>query len=149
MQIINCIKRDFSNAIRKRCYERGCLLNLKGLNIKVVLKGEEVCENIKICDCIIFTIRNIIGIVELTKTLSDSKEIVEKLNNGTNIASKILENYNNIQQRNFEFYHIVLFNKCSHHSEIKVIRNSKIKVRGINHDIFPARCGYLLSRLIS
>ena len=54
MSIVDLIKNNFANAIVRRCSERNCKLGLNGLSNYIILKGERVCQNRKICDCIIF-----------------------------------------------------------------------------------------------
>jgi len=75
MPIIDYIKSDFAEEI----------------------VGEKICNNRRICDCVIFTIEDeyvVIGIIELKSKTAHSSEIEEKLTNGLEIASDILEQHN-------------------------------------------------------
>jgi len=149
MPVINRIKIDFSNAIVASCSERGCKLRLNGLSNRVVLKGERICKDRRICDCIIFTRDNciIIGIVELKSKTIHSSEIVEKLTNGSEIALNILEECSD-KRIKFDFYHLVLCKRW-HTSQYKVIISKKIIVRGKKYGIIPKRCGVSFSTVIS
>jgi hypothetical protein len=112
-----------------------------------VLKGERICQDRRICDCIIFTGGIIIGIVELKSKTAHSSEIEEKLTAGSEIALNILEGCSDNDIK-FEFYHLVLAKKW-HSSEYKVITSRKIVVRGKRYDIIPKRCGVSFSAVIS
>lgn len=149
MSVIDCIKGNFTDAIVARCSERGCKLRLSGLGNHVVLKGERVCKDRRICDCIIFTRDSyvIIGIVELKSKTIHSGEIVEKLTNGSEIALDVLRECSD-NCPTFDFYHIILC-KSWHPSEYRVIVSRKIIVRGKRYDIIPRRCGVSFSALIS
>ncbi len=149
MTVISCIKKDFADTVIPRCSEMGCKLKLNNLNSHVVLKGESICHNRKICDCIIFARDNpvIIGIIELKSRNIHSSEIEEKLTNGSEIALDILKKYCDNDTK-FEFYHIALC-KSWRSSEYKVIENKKIVVNGKKYDIILKKCGESFSMLIS
>jgi len=149
MSVIECIKSNFINAIIARCSEMGCRLKLDGLSNYVILKGERIYQDRRICDCIIFTRDDciIIGIVELKSKTAHSSEIEEKLTNGSLIALDILERCRDNRAK-FEFYHLVLCKSwCS--SEYMVIISRKIIVRGKKYEIIPKRCGVSFSEVIS
>ncbi len=150
MPVVDCIRSNHTNAIIRRCSEKGCSLKLDGLGNRIVLKGEIIYEDRKICDCIIFAGDNciIIGIVELKSKTIHSSEIREKLENGSEIALDILEKCSSNRVK-FEFYHVVL-SKGWRSAEHKIIsRRNKIKVRGKRYDIIPKRCGVSFSMIIS
>ncbi len=128
------------------CSERNCKLKLHDLCNYVVLKGEKLCKDQRICDCIIFIEETAIGIVELKSKTAHSNEIKEKLTNGTLIALNILKNCNNNQSK-FDFYHIVLCKAWSS-SEYRVITSEKIEISGKRYYIIPKRCGVSFSEII-
>lgn len=152
MQVINFIKNNFARAAVTRCFERGCELKFNGLDKYVVLKGERVCRDRKMCDCIIFKARGyiIIGIAELKSKTAHSSEIVEKLTNGSEIALDILKEGVIKYKRSlmYQFCHLVLCKKW-HTSEYKVISREKITVKGKRYDIILKRCGVSFSEIIS
>jgi len=147
MPVINYIKSNFADAVIPRCSEMGCKLRLNGLSNYVVLKGESLCKDRRICDCIIFTGGIIIGIAELKSKTAHSSEIEEKLTNGLEIALNILEECRDNDIK-FEFYHLVLAKKW-HSSEYKVLTRKKIVVKGKRYDIIPKRCEISFSEVIS
>ena len=149
MSVINRIKNIHTNAIISRCYEMGCRLKLNGLNNYIILKGEKMCIDRKICDCIIFISENYItvGIVELKSKTVHASEIVEKLTNGLKIALNILNECNGNCILN-EFYLIVL-HKSIHISEYQKIIRSRIELEGKKYNIIPKKCGTSFSALIS
>jgi len=147
MSVVECIKNNFTNAKRRGCSEKGCTLKLNGLSNHVVLKGERICQNRRICDCIIFAEGIIIGIVELKSKTAHSSEIEEKLANGSEIALNILDECSNNDIK-FKFYHLVLAKRWDS-SEYKMIIRKKIIVRGKKYPIIPKRCGISFSEIIS
>jgi hypothetical protein len=127
MPIMDCIKGDFGREIVNQCSERSCKLKLTGLSDYVILKGERICNNRKICDCIIFTMGDeyiVIGVVELKSRTAHSSEIEEKLTNGSEVALNILEKCND-EHLKFDFYHTVLSKKWSS-SELRIIESKRI-----------------------
>jgi hypothetical protein len=149
MSVINRIKNIHTDARISRCYEMGCRLKLNGLNNYVILKGEKMCIDRKICDCIIFTIEDyiIVGIVELKSKTVHASEILEKLTNGLKIALDILKECND-NCILYEFYPIVL-HKGINSSEYKIIVRNRIILKGKKYNIIPKKCGTSFSALIS
>lgn len=145
MQLINCIKRDYANAEINKCSESGCKLKLNSLSNKIILKGEKICRNRKICDCIIVT-GNVIGIIELKSKVKHINAIFEKFVNGKDIVLDILKKYNK-NQNDFKFHYILLHKGISP-SEFKLLTNRRIIVRGRKHYIMPKKCGYIFSKII-
>ena len=66
MPRIERIKSNFAEEMVTHCSERSCKLKLVGLSDYVVLKGEKMRGDCKICDCLIFTENadGLIGLVE-------------------------------------------------------------------------------------
>jgi hypothetical protein len=114
MALINCIKSHFSDALVKRCSDKSCELTLDGLGQHVVLKGERLCTDRKICDCIIFAKDTyiVVGIVELKSKTVHPSAVVKKLENGSDLAQFIVEKCTD-SPMNLEFYHIVLAKRWS------------------------------------
>jgi hypothetical protein len=131
------------------CSERSCKLKLVGLGNYVVLKGEKMRGDCKICDCLIFTENadGLIGLVELKSKNANATEIEEKLTNGLEIASRLLEKCG-IKYVNVDFYLIVL-SKNWRSSEYQVIKSRKVQFRGKRYDIIPRKCGLSFLDLIS
>jgi hypothetical protein len=156
MPTIDCIKNDFAETIINHCKERKCKLKLVDLNNYVILKGEKVCEKIcsecKICDCLLFIVDTdiLIGLVELKSKNANASEIEEKLTNGLEIASSILEKCCiEHEYVNFDFYLIVLAKSWPHAIELRKIKNTRVRFRGKKYDILPKKCGLSFTELVS
>ena len=147
MTIIDSIKENFSNSIVKLCSEKKCKLKTYNLKNYVILKGEKVCKNIKISDCIIFKGNGdlIIGIVELKSKTIHANDILKKLNNGSEIALNILKKYS--KNLKYEIYHIVLAKRWNS-TELETITKRKISIDGKGHKIINGRCGNMFSDLV-
>ena len=142
------IKRDFAHALRSRCSENRCTLGLAGLRERVILKGDNIHQDRRMCDCIVFMVDDsvIVGIVELKGKTVHASEIIDKLANSSEVALKIIEKYaaNHIRP---EFYHLVL-SLSQRGIELKKIKKG-IRVRGRKHEITSRRCGTSFSDVIS
>ena len=150
MPIIACIKNDCSEEMVNHCSERNCKLKLTGMSNYVVLEGERICSDHKICDCVIFTVENnqiIIGIIELKSKTAHSSEIEKKLINGSKVALDMLEKCND-KRLKFNFYHIVL-SKTWSSSERRIIVSKRIRIGGKEYDIIPKKCGLSFLELLS
>lgn len=149
MSVIDSIRADFSDKIIPCCDDNGCTLRLNDLNDYIIMKGERICIDRKMCDCIIFKNNNIIiiGIVELKSKNPHVNDIEEKLNNSSAKAIEIFEQYceRNIK---FELCHIVLAKRWKP-PEYDLIKSKKIRIRGKRYDIIPKKCGDSFSTLIS
>ncbi len=53
MSIIDYIRENYPYVLVEDCSERGCKLRVD-LGNHVIIKGEEMCKNQKICDHIVF-----------------------------------------------------------------------------------------------
>ena len=150
MPTIDCIKNDFAEERVNRCSDRGCTLKLGGLSNSVILKGDGICKDHKICDCIIFTPGGeyvVIGIIELKSRTVHASEIEEKLTNGSEVALDILEKCND-EHLKFDFYHIVLSKEWSS-SELRMIESKRIRVGGKEYNIITKKCELSFPELIS
>ena len=150
--VIGGIKRDFAQAVTKRCSEKGCTLKLDGLGNYVVLKGEKARsdhQDYKICDCIVFVLDDVIaiGIVELKGKSVRSTEIAEKLTHGSEIALEALRRCAG-DRVNRKFYHLLLHRGLDP-SEHRKIGKERITIGGKKHEIIIKRCGTSLSAVIS
>ena len=96
--MIEKIKNHYPHAIKKKCCEQQCSLNLADIGKHVVLKGELlVPKNLptkpKICDCLVFSSDNRlrISVVELKSRSKDWASVEEQLSGGREYAYKILK----------------------------------------------------------
>lgn len=141
MALIDDIKTRYSNAVITQCAEQNCKLDLHGLNDYIILKGEKICIDKKICDCLLFHAKEstIIGTIELKSKTAYANEIIEKLKNGLEFAIKIMVECK-CRSKNIKFIPVVL-SRAWDSSEYKVLTNRKIEIQGKKRNIFPKRCG--------
>ena len=150
MSFIECIRERFGNSVIKHCKEKGCNLNLENIRNHIILKGEKICRNRKICDCIIFIERNgkiIVVIVELKSRNFDVDEVVEKLQNASQVALKILNSCNSGNYK-IDFFPIVLAKKWRN-IESRRLTDERIKFRNRNYLILPKSCGTPLNQVLN
>jgi len=153
MSVIDCINIEFADKTIKRCSEKGtgCKLKLNASCEHVILKGEKICSDRKICDCIIFVNQNntlIVGIVELKSKHIDASGIKEQLTNGSESALKILKKCPDTYNVS-EFYPIVLAKGWGRTSKHVMIRNTKIQFGSEKRRIITKKCGDSFLEIIS
>ena len=153
MSVIDCINIEFADKTIKRCSERGtgCKLKLDASYEHVILKGEKICNDRKICDCIIFVNQNdtiIVGIVELKSKHIDASAIEEQLTNGSKIALKILKKCPDTYSES-NFYPIVLAKGWGRASKHAVMKNIKIQFGSKKRRIITKKCGDSFLEIIS
>jgi len=153
MSVIDCINIEFADKTIKRCSEKGtgCKLKLNTSYEHVILKGEKICSNRKICDCIIFVNQNntlIVGIVELKSKHIGASGIKEQLTNGSKSALKILKECPDTYNES-EFYPIVLAKGWGRASKHAMIRNAKIQFGSKKRRIITKKCGDSFLEIIS
>ncbi len=149
MNVIKSIRKEYSCAVVNKCEEKGCNLRLNNLTNFTILKGEKICTDCKVCDCLIFigSSCRIVSLVELKSKKPDASEVVEKLTNGSDAALNILKEYTS-NGLAWKFYHIMLSKSIGSPSELKVLKRNKIKVVGKKHLIIRGRCKDSLSAII-
>ena len=116
-----------------------------------ILKGEKICSDRKICDCIIFVNQNntlIVGIIELKSKHIDASGIKEQLTNGSKSALKILEKCPDTYNKS-EFYPIVLAKGWGRTSRSAMLRNTKIQFGSKERRIITKKCGDSFLEIIS
>ncbi len=153
MSVIDCINIEFADKTIKRCSEKGtgCKLKLNTSQEHVILKGEKICSDRKIGDCIIFVNQNntlIVGIVELKSKHIDASGIEEQLTNGSKSALKMLKKCPDAYNKS-EFYPIVLAKGWGRTSRHAVIRNTKIQFGSKKRRIITKKCGDSFLEIIS
>ncbi len=153
MSVIDCINIKFADKKIERCSEKGtgCKLKLNASYEHSIIKGEKICNDRKICDCIIFVNYDntlLIGIVELKSKHIDASDIKEKLTNGSEIALKILEECPDTCNTS-EFYPIVLAKGWGRASKHAMIRDAKIQFGSERRRIITKKCGDSFLDIIS
>ena len=146
---IASIKRNFAHALRRGCSESSCTLRLDYLSDHIVLNGEVICEDRKMCDCIVFVVNSsvTIGVVELKSRTIHTSEVLDKLTNSSEIALGIFEKYGSRRTKPI-FLHILL-HKGLDGTERRKLGKTRIKVRGKEYGIITKPCGSFFSTIIS
>ncbi len=143
MSILTCLENEFADEIINKCEENKCKLMLNEFENKIILKGEKLFNNIKICDCLIFISHNdqiLIPLVELKSKNINSSSIIEKFNNSITEAENIITKCN-INNNSCKYYIILLVKSWRSSSEFRTITSQKIKFKGIHYNIIPKKCG--------
>ena len=95
MTILEHIKKEYREAVRKKCFEKGCALKLDKLDSKelVVLKGEKIVKDQPMCDFIVFNSFQkpkrvlAVGVVELKSKTVEASQVVKKMENGLKLKT--------------------------------------------------------------
>ena len=89
--ILRRIHASFGGAERRGCCERGCRLVLGGITDCVVLKGEDIVGDRRICDCVIIHagIPLRVLLVELKSGGAKPSQIFEKFSNAADLVSQM------------------------------------------------------------
>ena len=146
---IKSIREKYAHAVRCKCEESGCRLGLKNLAEYVILRGDNLCSDQRMCDCIVFHARRsiIIGVVELKSKTVHARTVVKKLQNSSKMASTIMgECFGEHQQ--FEILPIVLAKSWAP-VEMRILARGKTRVKGKKQDILMRRCGEDFSGIMS
>ncbi|MCX5637423.1 MAG: hypothetical protein NTX52_06990 [Planctomycetota bacterium] len=124
-------------------------MRLNHLANRVVLRGESICGDRKICDYLVFVADGniVIGVVELKGKTVHASEAIEKLANGTEIALQMFDQCTNNRPK-FQIYPLVLA-KSWDTSQYEVLTSRTFTVRGVKCRILPKRCGVSFSEVIS
>lgn len=137
----------FKNATKKRCSENNCCLRMRGLSNFVILKGESVLPDTKVCDCIIFhdvSIPHLI-IVELKRGHVHPSEIKEKFTNTLNWIS-----YTEKQLCSLDDYRVVLLllhGRGISKSDNASLRAHTFRFKGKRHSLQIMSCHVQLADL--
>lgn len=150
MPSLDQIRTTYPAAKIASCRERDCELRLDGLRTFLVLKGERLTRDRRVCDCIVFAKLNrivVVGLIELKHRIAHASEVREKLINASEIAFDILRACGT-PENEFEFIHVVLATRWSS-SEYRAIVGRKLRIRGQTFNIRAKGCGTSFRSLIS
>jgi hypothetical protein len=144
--LLEYIERNHHNLIIRRCSEKGCRLRVDNLGNHVIIKGERLYRQCKICDCIVITEENKIALVELKGKTAHVNQIFEKLENCAEAASTLVVE-NNQNPRDFKLCFVVLC-KNWRVSEYRLITGHRIRHQGKKYDIYAKKSGTSLIGLL-
>lgn len=85
------VRAAFGGAERRGCRERGCALGLGGIPNCTVLKGEEIAEGRRVCDCVIIHAATPprLVLVELKSGGAKPGQVFEKFSNAVDLVSRM------------------------------------------------------------
>ena len=147
--MIGAVKQKYSHAVIRVCKDEGCRVSNKSLRDYVILEGEALVQNKKICDCIFFARLDglVVCVVELKAgEVSHAKDVVKKLANGAAAALDIIRKCGGKGGR-FELLAFVLSGGMSS-SAYRVLTRHCVKVGGECYPIATGRCGAALADLV-
>jgi hypothetical protein len=142
-QITNC----FGNSIVNRCRDEGCEFKAHGTKNLIVVKGEKLCPNRKVCDCIIFVPRGIrlaVFLVELKSSGHHVSHIIEQLTYGYEKAVEYLKDMDLFLLSDFSF---LVLTKKRKYPQFTMLSESRIDRAGKKR-ILVKNCGFSLSELL-
>lgn len=148
MNLIQTLEKNYYYAIVKKCSESNCKLGLKNLSNFIILKGEKLTTNQKICDCIIYLQEKCVYVVlvELKSRTLHATEIIDKLTNGLIISQEIIKGVGlNISQIKFI---PLLLSLSKNTSEYRVLTSKRIDFQGKKYKILLKKCGIILSEVL-
>ena len=140
-----CIKNEFHRKLVKHCKERSCKLQMDINSSFVILKGEKIAQNEKICDCFIifsYNSRILLALVELKNKSIHRNEIEQKFKNSLKYAKELM-NKCEIKEKDVDLV-LILLKKGIKSSEFQVLRDIKFNRR----KIFIKKCGIKISEIL-
>ena len=146
MTFITNVKNRYKNAVIEKCRDSGCGLQINKKGDFVILKGEKIVPESKICDCIIFRNDKKIIIAELKSTSIRVNDVIEKFSNSGKKAREIAADLNNNDTR---MYFVLLAKKYGSNSSTRLLKDVKVEVGSDLYPIIRGRCGDPLLKLIT
>lgn len=141
---------DYNEAVIEKCEERGCKVSLGELKKSeyIILKGEKIHQNCKMCDCVFFICREelILAVVELKNRDVDATDIVEKHQNTLDSAYKIIKKYWG-EKTEFRYFPILL-SRGIRSAEVKRFMKKAVNWLGEKHLIIKHDCGKSLIEIV-
>jgi hypothetical protein len=147
-EIRSHVARRLRSAMRQQCREGRCKLGLEAVPAFVLLKGELVRPNERMCDCIIFlgSPSPAVVLAELKGRTVHAREVGEKLRNAAKAVADIIGECPSFGAQ-LGFLPITLAKQWTR-SELKALGMESVMFAGVKHDIRHARCGARLSDLL-
>jgi hypothetical protein len=132
--VIDQISSEYDYAVVESCREGGCRLDIDITHHRIILKGEKLCPNQRICDNIIFVENNVIEIilVEFKSRNVNVREVEEKLETCSRKALSVFgEFYGNTS---FSLCHIVISRSWRPH-EYRILKSRRLTIEGKRYSI--------------
>ena len=155
MAFLNIIEDEVrnvnSNSLKSSCNENNCSLNLQGFSRRLIIKGEEIRDNVNesICDCIIYTSDEnfIIGNIELKSKGTPYDQIEKKFENTPKYTERFLVSFNEEELGKYQYFPIVLAKRWDSISKRK-FKNCSVRFKGKNYKLILRDCGNRLKDII-
>jgi len=144
--IITAIERWRPGAVIGVCRDEGCSLTTDGIPAHVILKGEALLDDWKMCDCIIFISRQplLIVMAELKSKTVSVTSVMEKLTNATDFVQVVM---GHLKVQDYSLVHVVLARRWDT-SEYRVLTCRRVQCGGKRHPVIPRRCGDRLAAVL-
>lgn len=140
------VKEAYEYAVKPTCCEGTCKLRFNMKEKYVILKGEKLVSQGKICDCIIFQNDGTIVMVELKSHSLDVSSIVKQLTNGGNKAAKIaIEAGTN----EFNLYFILMAKSFGNYSATSRLNFQTVKVGNKTYPIHRSECNKTMNDILN
>lgn len=139
--VIDAVRLQCLNAA-KECQDKGCRLNLRGLDAVVVDRPDTVIRDRGMCDCIVFCMLGpdcFAVVTELKGKTTKVTTIVTQLQNGVDLASEMISRTRN-RAVAWKVYVLCLAQRWKS-SELKTVRRKRVQVAGRKCLIVTKRCG--------
>jgi len=148
-ELRDSIAPELEPAKRQRCREGKCSLLLEGIGDFLLLKGDVVRTDVKMCDCIIFldSPSPTIVLAELKGKTVHASEAQEKIQNAAAVAAEITAKCETFRSCS-RLLALVLARKWTVSAQ-KVLGRLRVTFAGRRYRIHHARCGKALSCLLA
>ncbi len=151
MPLIDTIRANWEAAVRNRCRESGCALTMGGVPRHVILKGEELVDEGKACDCVIIIVdaqRVVVALVELKSGSLDPDDIGKQLAGGWDGCRRVLQE-SSVREEDCDVFPILLAKSYSGRTELRKLMGARVHVCGCALPITRGKCGEDLMSLIA
>ena len=135
------VSAAFGDAVRPNCREQGCRLCLTGISNCVVLKGEAVVKDKKMCDCIVIHAAHPprTALVELKSGNVKHNQVAEKFSNALDLVPRAEQVAFGSEKCRLSL--LLLVKHRQHRSFYALWRRQKFKIRGAPYTVRVLPCG--------
>ncbi len=153
MSFIDLVRERYSCAIINPCKEMGCEIKLSGYENYIILKGEKICQNGKMCDCIIIIeSKDAISfiIVELKNKCAKVSDIEEKFDRGFLKISELEQFFLSTckkPKKKCKIFPVIIVESWRV-QEKKMLKSRRIPYKGHNYDIYDGKCNSFLKDIM-
>ncbi len=147
-EVRGCLDDSQKRAERRRCREGKCSLRLKEVGDFLLVKGDLLRSDVKMCDCIIFlqTPAPTLVLAELKAKTVHAREVGEKMRNAVDTLADLIARCPSFRACS-RFLALALAKRWTR-SERKMLEQEQVSFAGKEHDIRHVRCGARLSELL-